>query len=691
LSTPTASPAARRPLLRPGVELFLISFAVLFQELALIRWFPAQVRVIAYFPNLILLSAFLGLGLGCLRAGKSALTWLWPASLLALAGIAKLMSHVAFTENSITEHLWLLYYDLGPDATVINGVRLPILVCFLLSTVSFIPLGQMLAVRLQQFRAKGQPLPGYACDILGSLAGVIAFGICGFTGTGPLVWFGTFLAVGALLLVRSVRSLLAYGAAAAALLALVHTRHPVLYSPYYALTVGQIHDGSGIAIQANGSMHQYAFRLNDPQAPDPHHVREGYHLPYRLLPAPARRVLVLGAGSGNDVAVALAEGAESVTAVEIDPVILELGALHPDRPYADPRVRRVNTDARAFLNESREQFDLIVFGTLDSMTRLSALSNVRLDNFVYTQECVNAAAAHLAPGGGLVMYFMSAEGYIDNRLTGMVAAPFRQLPVVIEGRYFVFNRIYLGGPAFEAQDGVRRRALFPEVQPQLERGELPSDDWPYLYLQTRGLSSFYITLILAIAAISVAAVALASRAMRASLRRGGMDKEMFLFGLAFLLLETKSVTTMSLLWGATWLTSAVVFGAILAMVLIATLVIQFRPLPWSFVMGGLVATLVAAYFVPVHVLLSTGLLARFGLSFAFVGVPIFFAAAGFALLFRDRPEADTAFGWNLLGAVAGGLLEFASMLTGIKALYLLVLVAYLLVVLVRRQTAPAVA
>jgi hypothetical protein len=112
-------------------------------------------------------------------------------------------------------------------------------------------------------------------------------------------------------------------------------------------------------------------------------------------------------------------------------------------------------------------------------------------------------------------------------------------------------------------------------------------------------------------------------------------------------------------------------------------------------MGGLLVSLVAAYFVPVHALLRMNEFARLLLSIAFVGTPIFFAAACFALLFRDRPEANTAFGWNLLGAVAGGLAEFVSMITGIRALYLLVLAAYLGVVLLRvrarrkiRPTAP---
>src|SRR6185369_13761650 len=85
---------------------------------------------------------------------------------------------------------------------------------------------------------------------------------------------------------------------------------------------------------------------------------------------------------------------------------------------------------------------------------------------------------------------------------------------------------------------------------------------------------------------------------------------------------------------------------------------------------------------------------RLAFSGIFVGAPIFFASACFALLFRSRAQADVAFGWNLLGAVAGGLLEFLSMVIGIKSLTLLALIAYLVAFLIRvRMTAatPAAA
>ena len=685
------SPAPGRPLRRAGVELFAISFVVLFQELTLIRWLPGQVRVLAYFPNLILLGAFLGLGLGCLRSARRSLLWWWPLSLLVLVVAGWSMSRVAFTQNSVTEHLWLLYYDLGDQAPVLGDVRLPIIVCFLLSTVSFVPLGQMLAERLQEFRARSSALWGYSCDILGSLVGVAAFAFIGFARTPPPLWFAVFLAVGVFFFVGRWRAMLVYTVIALGLVGLVrHADHADFYSPYYAINTTRLPHESQTAILTNGSLHQYVLQLQRGRPDDADIILQGYHRPYRLLGHPPGKILVLGAGTGNDVAVALDEGAERVDAVEIDPVILDLGQLHPNRPYASPRVRLMNTDARAFLNESTEQYDLIVFGTLDSMTRLSALSNVRLDNFVYTRECVEAAKAHLSPQGGVIMYFMSTTGYINQRLSGLLAEVFQQLPYVVTGQWFVFNRIFLAGPAFEHLAGGQRRASFPLYRRFFAQVESPQDDWPYLYLQGRGISGFYLVLIGVFSGIAILSVALASGEMRRSVARGGVDGEMLLFGLAFLLLETKSVTTMSLLWGATWVTSAVVFGAILAMVLAATVLMQVRPLPWVVGIGGLILSLVAAYFVPVHALLRLHAFTRLLLSAAFVGTPIFFAAVCFASRFRDRPEANTAFGWNLLGAVAGGLIEFTSMITGIRALYLLVLAAYLGVVLLRRRARNAV-
>lgn len=692
--------SARSAELRPAaLQLLAASFTVLFQELAIIRWLPSQVRVVAYFPNLILLSAFLGLGIGCLRARRRALAWLWPASLLLLAGAAAALGRVAWSENSASEHLWLLYYDLPRGAPLVQGVRLPILACFALSALTFVPLGQIVAERLNVFRAREAPLWGYSWDIVGSLCGVVAFTALSFFGAGPAAWFSVVAVAGAVFFRESARRLALYAAASAGLVAVIAAADKAeVYSPYYALsTHSEPGPGRGFGVLTNGSLHQFAFSVvdTDPLSfPGEAIARAGYRLPYELLGRPPGRVLVVGAGTGNDVATLLAMGAEHVDAVEIDPEILRLGReRHPNRPYASPRVRLVNADARSYLNATRESYDLIVFGTLDSMTRLSALSNVRLDNFMYTRECLEAARRRLTPRGGLVLYFMVPASYIDARLHALLVETFDQAPYSIVDHYRLFNRALMAGPAFDHMQGEARREAAANVRRSLlARVEVPSDDWPYLYLSSRGISGFYLGMIAAILTLSVLAVALVSPHVRSGLRTGrAVDWEMLLFGLAFLLLETKAVTDMSLLWGATWLTNSVVFGAILLTILAATLCVQHRLLPWPVATVGLVAALVAVYAVPVRLLLSMGVAERLGFSLVYVGAPIFFAASTFALLFETRERADEAFGWNVIGAVAGGLIEFSSMAVGLRALALLALLAYLLAMLVRLRRTAAVA
>src|SRR5207247_7812433 len=116
-----------------------------------------------------------------------------------------------------------------------------------------------------------------------------------------------------------------------------------------------------------------------------------YNMPYHFYPAPTS-VLVLGSGMGNDVAAALRNGASRVTAVEIDPMILKLGAqLHFEHPYSDRRVSVVNNDARNYMQKTKERFSLITFSLLDSHTTSSHFSNIRIDNYVYTREAITAA------------------------------------------------------------------------------------------------------------------------------------------------------------------------------------------------------------------------------------------------------------------------------------------------------------
>src|SRR2546426_12761057 len=65
--------------------LFLVSWLILFLELACIRWFPAHVLFLTFFTNTVLLACFLGMSVGCLAAGRSWNFLAWTPVLLVVA------------------------------------------------------------------------------------------------------------------------------------------------------------------------------------------------------------------------------------------------------------------------------------------------------------------------------------------------------------------------------------------------------------------------------------------------------------------------------------------------------------------------------------------------------------------------------------------------------------------------------
>jgi spermidine synthase len=670
------------PLRRIILQLILVAFTILFQELLLIRWLGQQIRVLAYFPNIILISAFLGIGLGCLRQGKRSLLALWPGALLLLMGVTAVLSQMVITQASHSEHLWLLYYDLPREAIVINNLYVPIVVTFILSAVCFIPLGQILANGLQECMRLRHALWGYLADIGGSAAGTAAFMAISFLRWSPSVWFVILTGCGIFLAQQRRHRWIAFLAGLVLVGFAYKLDRAEHYSPYYAISTRLDADAGILSILTNGSLHQNAMpvRKADTIGNDySRTARAGYHIPYGLLPKKPKKVLVLGAGTGNDVAVALDEGAEHVDIVEIDPVILEVGQkMHPNQPYQDSRVRRFNTDARSYLNSTRESYDLIVFGTLDSMTRLSALSNVRLDNFVYTLESMQAAKKRLAPDGGVALYFLVGKKFLGERLSTMIMQAFGEVPLVADQHFRVFNAIFMAGPAFAAQQGAERIAMaksYASPEPPL----LPHDDWPYLYLESAAIAPFYWQIGLSILALALIGIwGAAGRTLRKEmLQLKSIDWQMLLFGMAFLLLETRGMIAMNLLWGTTWFTNAVVIQAIFCTIFAGTLLTSWRPMSFQVAMGGLILSLAAVYFAPVHQVLSMNVLVKSAVSVFVMGAPVFFASIAFAILYAQRSNTAAAFGWNLLGAVLGGLLEMSSMVFGLKNLVLLAMVCYL--------------
>jgi hypothetical protein len=128
-------------------------------------------------------------------------------------------------------------------------------------------------------------------------------------------------------------------------------------------------------------------------------------LPFRLLEEPS--VLILGAGTGNDVLLSLYHGASRIDAVELNPQMTGLVArTYADfagRIYDDPRVSVYTDEARGFVARNSGKYDLIQIGLLDSFGASGAGVQALNESYIYTVEALREYLADLEPGGLLAI------------------------------------------------------------------------------------------------------------------------------------------------------------------------------------------------------------------------------------------------------------------------------------------------
>jgi spermidine synthase len=662
----------------PPIRLFVTSATILFVELLLIRWIPANVKYIAYFSNFILMSSFLGIGLGIVLGRRGVLLPASPFPILlllttTLVTVAQL--NIQFSgENEI-----FFGVDLSNSADV-NFVVLPLIVVLVTAMLA------VLALPLGPLLRSMPPLKAYAIDIAGSMAGIAAFAVLSLLGTNPVVWFSI---VGVLLLVLALGQgptlWSAVGGFAMVLVVVGSINLAVTeqdaWSPYYRITAYEenLHGASldpkdgdkPVFLAVDGIPHQQMMTGSDANGSLLHRQI------YRWFPDKHYdNVLIIGAGSGSDVALALYHGASHVDAVEIDPKLAQIGRdFHPEGVYQDPRVSVHVNDGRAFMRGSTDKYDLVVFALTDSLTLVSSTGSVRLESFIYTEEALAEARDHLSADGTFVMYNLYREPWLVAKLDTMITDVFGHRPLLkLPERS---NAVLAAGPAIVALPNGRPPADSVDALPDVgsPAPKPATDNWPFLYLRTPGIATYYIGALGFLLLFAAAVVMVGARATKTQVRR--FSPHFFVLGVAFLLLETKSLVSFSLLFGTTWIVNALAFFAILAGVLLAILVnARFRPKDPRLLYGALFAAIALAYLVPADALLIDPPQLRYALAATIAFAPVFFANLVFTYSFRDTASADMAFASNLLGAMVGGALEYVALLVGFQPLLLIVAVLY---------------
>lgn len=641
-----------------ALRLVLLSALMLFVELALIRWTGSNVAYLSYFSNFVLLGSFLGIGVGFLRA--RAKTNLFPYAPLALAYfVAAVLIFRVEIDRTGSDLIYFGFERSGLPA----WVMLPFV--FLAVAAVMATIAEGVARTFVEFK----PLEAYRYDIAGSILGIAAFSVLSFTWAPPVVWGVAAAILFAVLLLPRIRPLQVVALAMLVMsLGLESSLDHLSWSPYYKVSaVSAGSNGTSTVISVNGVWHQVATPVSEVHTQGPQ-----YRLPYKRSLAPLDDVLIVGAGSGTDVALALDAGAKHVDAVEIDPRLRQIGEQrHPDRPYDDPRVSVHIDDGRAFLERTDSEYDLILFALPDSLTLVSGQSSLRLESYLFTTQAMEAAKRRLKPGGAFAMYNFYREPWLVDRLAGTLEDVYGHAPCVDT----------IGGAGHLAVLTVARRASVVDCPAgsawrptdAAAAASPATDDHPFLYLRNRSIPGFYLLTLGLILLASLTLVRVVAGPFRPM--HGYLD--LFFMGAAFLLLETKSIVQFALLFGTTWFVNALVFSGVLVAVLLAIEIARRVALPHpAYLYGALLGALAVAWLVPVEPLLALDPVPRFLIAVVIWFTPILIANLVFAERFRNVEASNVAFGANLLGAMVGGVLEYMALVTGYRAILLVIAVLY---------------
>lgn len=658
-------------------SIVLVTMLSLLLELVLIRWLASVFPVFAFYKNFTMLACFLGLGAGYAVAEKQPCAPALVLPMLALfVGVITLLRYDTAGGYLIFSIGWLSTFDLPVYFLLGASFILCACICY--------PVGQLCGKLLHSSNS----LNAYGLNLMGSVLGVIALFVMSLYWLPPVIWFGVTGGI-MLLFVLSRDQFLSAGIASfCVLLAIlawpVQPETQRIYSPYQLLE--RTATGEGLMqILSGGSYYQKVYNFAEArrghETDADRYVRAYYEFPYNFKKAP-ERVAIVGSGSGNDVATALRLGASHVDAIEIDPAIAFLGTkYHPERPYSDPRANLSINDARNFFRTADQKYDLIVYGVLDSHTALSHASNLRVDSYVYTREGIAEAFRLLKPDGVLTISFTLVNDALGFKLSKILRElPGAGKPLAVRVLYdyskttaFIVKK---GGAVTMPDANAFASIGFTDVSDYFSQAypeaAVPTDDWPFFYMVER---AYPVTYMIALGIILVLSYFFVRKTIGFSDPIDRSYLPFFFLGSGFMLVETKAITELGLHLGGTWFVIAAAIMLVLIMAFLANLIVTrtARNLARPAYTGLFISLLVGYGLATSHSDWAFGPPAmQLALSCFVLTIPLFFAGIIFSSLIGEaRINISTAFAYNLMGALFGGVMEYNSMYFGFAFLYLL--------------------
>jgi hypothetical protein len=679
-------------------ELFFLSLSSLFIELIFIRWLASDFRSLCVFKTFPLVTCLVGLGAGSAIAQNEKLAEKlysqFPMAFYIAAALIKILAVTGFCYfflPSLNMYQWSEVH-IGLEFVKYQAIFMVFLLVLLAPPFfACMTIGARIGVLFNSLT----PLSAYCINIGGALAGSLLFALTCYSWLPlwallfiPMIVSVTFLPeISKRYRMRSWLLLLA-----AILIAWIPIRGPqVLWSPYTKIEVFPIEakkngetERIGTVLNVGHLLHQIFLPKHEvepgeqlePSVTDVLNMHNRYYdLLFKMVPHP-HNVLILGAGMGMDIWEFVRRGVDHIDAVEIDPLIADLGRKN-NPAYTSDRVHIIVDDARHYVNNCTKKYDLVFLATLDSSTLAGLSSSTRVDSYVHTAQSFAAIKKILAPDGVMALAFGSG-GYkwLRERIRHTLEQAYGYLPIAYDGDVFFF---FTGEP-------VRTGALKPlptfpgfvYAPPSDDfTGQILNDDWPFLYMRNDRVDVPFLIVLLEVVLLALFAG-----------RKLLFDPQtkywgMFFLGGAFMLIELCAISRLALLYSATWITSSLVIICILLMILFANvLVLKYEKALSGYLNAcyvALIASLLLVYFVPFATFLDLNRLVDYSGHVSltvFSLLPCFFAALIFALRFNKVSLTSRALAFNLFGCVAGAMLEYLSNLWGLRSLLLVATALY---------------
>ena len=669
----------------------------LFIELSIIRIHSSYIHFFSFLKNISLISCFLGLGIGyALKNYKIySINWIYPLLTIQII-ILYFFSQTPVSSiliNPIAEQI-----TMGQD-TARSLVHLLIIYSFIIfiyifNALCFIPIGHMISKLMQPIDG----LKAYSFNLIGSLLGILLFIILSFLWMPPSIWILISYLIFLIINKKNKDKNLFSGICVIFLVVLLSSfikgKKETIYSPYQNISVQYLTTPQNPAIIQTSHLFFQAllnlsedltYTLKGGKTPgnifghhvDVEHEREFYNLPYIISGTSIEDILIVGSGAGNDVAAANRFNIKNIDAVEIDPVIATLGEkLHPENPYSSINVNLHINDARSFIKNTKNQYDVIIYGLLDAQTNLSSKGGIRLDSYVYTVDAFEESKRSLKKDGFIYVSFFVQTPELGYKIYKMLEVTFNDKPLVLKSN--VNDRyVFISKNNKNINFNLKNLKFFKSIdiyEKNTYEIDLSTDDWPFLYMPSKVYPITYLSIVI----ILIFSSGLFLNKI-IKIKKGNFSFICFFLGAGFMLIETKCITEIAKIYGSTWMVTSIVIAAILIMAFIANLMvikkIKFNNLQ---IYSLLFVTLFIGYFFSKT---AFNFLDQKILNFVLpilLTLPLLFSGLAFSKELSKLKSASQALSANILGAMLGGFLEYNSMYFGFSSLYFLGGFLYLL-------------